>query len=189
MGLLEPKTFPLLEAVPAGARLQRPRHLPRMFDLRMKRAVLVLIVLLAAVGAFGATYVFVQFIMVKEQTTYRNVSVAEAKAMIESTPSLLILDVSTEKEYAQAHLSGAVNIPVSDLPSRIGELDVNAAILVYCRTGRRSAEACSTLAKRGFTHVYNMEGGILEWVNSGYPVVTEKVISATPQESCIHANG
>lgn len=142
----------------------------------MKRVIFVLIVSLALVGAFTATYVFLQFIMVREQTTYRNVSVAEAKVMTESSPSLLIIDVSTEKEYAQAHLSGAVNIPVSDLPNRIGELDVNAAILVYCRTGRRSAEACSFLVKEGFTHVYNMEGGILAWTNAGYPTVTEKYV-------------
>ena len=99
--------------------------------------------------------------------------------MIDSTTSLLILDVSSEEEYAQGHLKGAVNIPISDLPRRIDELDVNSPVLVYCRTGRRSAQACSALVERGFTRVYNMEGGLVAWMSSGYPVVTEKVVLAS----------
>jgi len=142
------------------------------------RAVLALLVLSVA-GAYAALYLYLQFIVVRERATCRNVSVGEAKAMIDSTTSLLILDVSSEEEYAQGHLKGAVNIPISDLPRRIDELDVNSPVLVYCRTGRRSAQACSALVERGFTRVYNMEGGLVAWMSSGYPVVTEKVVLAS----------
>ena len=77
-------------------------------------------------------------------------------------------------EYQEAHLKGTVNIQLSDLSSRMGELDRNSAILVCCRTGRRSAQACSALAERGFTKVYNMEEDVAAWIDSGYPVVTGK---------------
>jgi len=143
------------------------------------RRVILALVALSLVGVCGATYFYLQFVIVRKRTTYRNVSVAEAKAMIELTPSLLILDVSSEVEYAQGHLKGAINIPLSDLLVRIGELDANSPILVYCRTGRRSAQACSALVERGFTKVHNMEGGLLAWVDSGYPVVVEKVVLAS----------
>jgi len=143
------------------------------------RRVILALVALSVVGVCTATYFYLHFVAMRERTTYRNVSVAEAKAMIESNPSLLILDVSSEGEYAQGHMKGAINIPLSDLPGRIGEFDVNSPILVYCRTGRRSAQACSALVERGFTKVHNMEGGLLAWVDSGYPVVVEKVVLAS----------
>jgi len=135
-----------------------------------KRAVLVFTVV-SLVGFSTATYLHLRFLAVREPVVCRKVSVAEAKAMIESNPSLLIVDVSSQAEYEQAHLKGAVNIPLSDLSSRIGELDRNSAILVYCQGGGRSAHACSDLVERGFTKVYNMDGGIIAWVSSGYPVV------------------
>jgi len=137
----------------------------------VRRGLLALVVLSVA-GACAATYVYIQFIVVGELAPYRNVSVAEAKAMIDSDLSLLILDVSSVGEYAQGHLKGALNIPLSELALRMSEIDVNSPVLVYCRTGRRSAQACSALVKRGFGRVYNMEGGLLAWIDSGYPIVT-----------------
>lgn len=146
--------------------------------VNLRKATLPLIVLLAA-SVCTATYLYLQLVAVRERTTYRNISVAEAKAMMDSNPSLLILDVSSEEEYAQGHLKDAINVPLSDLLSGMGEFDTDSSILVYCRTGRRSAQACSALIERGFTKVYNMEGGVVAWMNSGYPVITEKVVLAS----------
>jgi len=150
------------------------KHLHDGPDLRTKRAILILVTLLIVAGALTTTYVYIQ-LRKEEQTACRTVSVADAKGMIESIPSLVILDVSTEAEYSERHLKGAINIPLSDLPNRMADLDSKSVVLVYCRTGRRSSEACALLAKGGFTKVYNMEGGIVAWMNSGNPVVTEKV--------------
>jgi len=146
--------------------------------IESKRAILAFTVL-SLVGIFTATYLYLRFAVVRKQVACRNVSAAEAKAMIESDPSLLILDVSSQVEYQEAHLKGAVNIQLSDLSARMGELDRNSAILVCCRTGRRSAQACSALVERGFTKVYNMEGGVAAWIDSGYPVVTGNMVSST----------
>jgi rhodanese-related sulfurtransferase len=92
--------------------------------------------------------------------------------MIQSSPNLVVLDVRTADEYAQGHLKGAINIPLSDLPVQIGEFDRNRPILVYCRTGVRSAQASTILVNSGFTQVYDMEGGLDAWINAGYPTVT-----------------
>jgi rhodanese-related sulfurtransferase len=139
-------------------------------DVNTRRLAFVLILVLAA--ALAISYTYFRFFNVGQQLTYRNISVSDAKAMMESNPSLSIVDVRTIQEFAQGHLKGAVNIPLSDLPLRSGELEKNKPILVYCHTGNRSAQASAILVKAGFTHIYNMEGGISAWTNSGYPTVT-----------------
>jgi rhodanese-related sulfurtransferase len=106
------------------------------------------------------------------QRFYSTISVSGARAMMQSSSNVLIVDVRTSGEYAQGHLKGAINIPLSDLPLRFDELAQNRPMLVYCQTGYRSAQASSFLVKAGFTQVYNMEGGIAAWINSGYPTVT-----------------
>jgi rhodanese-related sulfurtransferase len=107
-----------------------------------------------------------------QQLGYKTISVSDASAMIQSSPNLLVVDVRTPQEYAQGHLKGAINIPLSDLPLRIGGLNPNGPILVYCQTGYRSAQASTILVKASFTQVYNMDGGITAWINAGYPTVT-----------------
>jgi len=107
-----------------------------------------------------------------QQLAYKTISVSDASAMIQSSSNLLVVDVRTPQEYAQGHLKAATNIPLSDLPLRIGGLDRNRSILVYCQTGVRSAQAATMLVNAGFTQVYDMEGGLTAWINAGYPTVT-----------------
>ena len=52
-----------------------------------------------------------------------------------------LLDVRTRDEFAGGHVDGAVNIPVDELPARIGELATDRPVVAYCRSGRRSAHA------------------------------------------------
>jgi phage shock protein E len=71
----------------------------------------------------------------------------------------LILDVRTAGEYAGGHYPGATNIPVQKLAERIKELGAtNRSIVVYCRSGARSAAAEKILRKAGFTDVVNAGG-------------------------------
>ncbi len=123
------------------------------------------VVIIATISCFN-------FFCVGQQLAYKTISASDARAMIQSSPNLLVVDVRTPEEYTQGHLKGAVNIPLSDLPLRISGLDPNRPILVYCRTGHRSAQASAILVKAGFTQVYNMDGGITAWINSGYPTET-----------------
>jgi len=94
---------------------------------------------------------------------YINIDVEKAHEMLEANlEQVILLDVRTEGEYNAEYIPGAINIPLSDLESRIDELDSSKAIIVYCKTGSRSRTASETLAQRGFV-VYNMEGGITAW--------------------------
>jgi rhodanese-related sulfurtransferase len=99
---------------------------------------------------------------------YIDVDVSQAKQMIDSNPDLVILDVRTQSEYDSGHIQNATFIPVSELAGRLGELDKNKEILVYCASGGRSATASQTLVDNGFSKVYNMLGGITAWISAGY---------------------
>lgn len=94
-----------------------------------------------------------------------NMSPEEARNFISDHPrdSYQILDVRQPKEYEQGHLAGALLIPVKEITSRIGELDRDKPLLVYCHSGVRSKAASQLLLSEGFTEVYNMSGGIIAW--------------------------
>ena len=83
------------------------------------------------------------------------------------------LDVRTEKEFQEGHASGAVNIPVFFIEDGIRQpnpnfintvkkkFNLDKALVVGCRTGGRSQQACQILANTGFTKLYNIDGGFI----------------------------
>jgi hydroxyacylglutathione hydrolase len=75
----------------------------------------------------------------------------------------LLLDVRTAREYGEAHIEGAVNMPLSQLAGRIGEVPTDRAIVVYCASGYRSAIASSLLRREGLPRVANLVGGLGAW--------------------------
>ncbi len=78
----------------------------------------------------------------------------------------LLLDVRTPQENTMQAIEGSYLIPIQELGYRLEELPKDKEIVVYCRTGNRSAHACSYLAGMGY-HVKNLEGGILTWSMAG----------------------
>jgi parallel beta-helix repeat protein len=104
--------------------------------------------------------------------TYANITVAEAKAMIESDPSLVLLDVRSLGEYDSGHLRNSRLIPLGELATRLDELDKSDHILVYCRLGVRSTSASQTLSDNNFSYIYNLVGGITAWIDAGLPAFT-----------------
>ena len=79
--------------------------------------------------------------------------------------NLVVVDVRTPEEFASGHIPGAVNIPHDQLPNRLAELAgaKNKDVVVYCRSGRRSALAQETLSAQGFKSVQHLEGDMLKW--------------------------
>ncbi len=82
-----------------------------------------------------------------------------------------IVDVREPSEYVGGHVPGAVLMPMSQLPSRVNELDKGAAIYVVCATGNRSASMTDFLTNAGF-NAYSVAGGTSGWARSGRDVVT-----------------
>ncbi len=84
----------------------------------------------------------------------------------------LILDVRTPEEYAAGHVPGALNIPYDQMEARVGEIRAHQdqEVVLYCRSGRRSALAAKTLSAQGFTNLGLLEGDMPGWERAGLPV-------------------
>ena len=83
----------------------------------------------------------------------------------------LVLDVREQDEWDAGHAPGAVHIPLSDLPSRLGDLpDDTETLAVVCRSGGRSNRAAAWLTQQGFD-VANVDGGMRAWHGAGKPLV------------------
>ena len=98
------------------------------------------------------------------EAVYRKISAEEAREIMQSAGNYILLDVRTEQEYMENRIDGAVLIPDYELTARAeSELpDKNAVILIYCRSGRRSANAAQELTDMGYMNIYDF-GGILDW--------------------------
>jgi phage shock protein E len=73
----------------------------------------------------------------------------------------LIVDVRTPSEFEGGHIASAVNVPLDTLQQAAAGWDKDRAVVVYCETGSRSAEAASYLAGAGFKKVYDLTGGLV----------------------------
>lgn len=96
-----------------------------------------------------------------------------AQELIETDPGLVVLDIRTPEEVATGTLPGAIQFIDFYSPTfqaQIAELDRDTTYLVYCRSGNRTQEATRIMSDLGFSDVYQLDGGILEWVDSGLPL-------------------
>lgn len=97
------------------------------------------------------------------------VNAEASEQLIESTRDLVVLDVRTPEEVADGALPGAINIDLSspEFTRQVAELDRNVPYFVYCRSGNRSAQAVRIMQDLGFTEIYELDGGILDWTEAG----------------------
>ena len=88
-----------------------------------------------------------------------------SKKAMESDKDLIILDVREPKDFNNGHLLNAINIPIENIDKRMDELRnyKSKDIIVYCNTGRKSAEVAEKLVEHGFTDVTNIVDGVSEY--------------------------
>jgi rhodanese-related sulfurtransferase len=105
-----------------------------------------------------------QPIAAKTALTYQTIDAATAYKMMGESKNYILLDVRTQEEYDEAHIEGALLLPDTEIAAKAPDVlpNPNAAILVYCRSGRRSANSAALLASMGYTQVYDF-GGIIDW--------------------------
>lgn len=86
--------------------------------------------------------------------------------------SITVLDVRTPMEFAQGHIDRAVNIDFqgSEFEKKVLNLDKDAPIAIYCRSGNRSSQAVKVMEKLGFTNLYDMDGGVIDWAAANKPL-------------------
>lgn len=87
----------------------------------------------------------------------------------------VVLDVREESEFSEGHILNAQHIPLGKLSDKLKQLETyrQKPIIVSCRSGNRSAQACSRLRQNGFEKVYNLKGGIIAWQNASLPLTKE----------------
>lgn len=97
----------------------------------------------------------------KQTNEYQRINAEKAKEMMQDT-SVIILDVRTQEEYAQGHIPNAQLLPLDQIDQIADFAAKNDTILVYCRSGNRSAQAADYLVQLGYVNVYDF-GGIISW--------------------------
>lgn len=99
------------------------------------------------------------------------IDVAELKARMDAGASFQLLDVreAYELDICRLEAGSAVHIPLGDLAERTGELSREGEIVVFCRTGKRSAFAVEILRELGWEKAVNLRGGIMAWAEAYDP--------------------
>ena len=85
-------------------------------------------------------------------------------------PALLVVDVRAPSEYAQGHVPGAINVPHDQIAAHLAELPKDKDVVLYCRSGRRSALAAEALRASGYSRLLQLEGDMSGWLDQGRPV-------------------
>lgn len=100
----------------------------------------------------------------QERSEYVKLKPEEAKERMDSDEEIIIVDVRTPEEYAESRIGDAINIPVEDIGDEQPEAlsDLEAKIMVYCRSGVRSKKAAQKLLDLGYKNIMDI-GGIIDW--------------------------
>jgi len=122
----------------------------------MKKIVICLLIFINLIASCSRTE--------SQQAAYHKISAEAAYKMMLELKDYILLDVRTENEYKEKRIPGAILIPDYEVKKRAEkELpDKNKVILLYCRSGRRSASAARDLVGLGYANVYDF-GGIISW--------------------------
>jgi rhodanese-related sulfurtransferase len=94
---------------------------------------------------------------------------AEYQSTFVDSPHFL-LDVRTPEEFAGGYIDGAVNISLQELADRLNDVPKDQPVVLYCRSGNRSAQAADLLREAGYTQVYDL-GGVIQWEQAGFSLI------------------
>lgn len=100
------------------------------------------------------------------------INVHELKNTMENYPDLCLIDVRELTEWVEFHIPNAIHMPKDSVAATIESKipNKNQAIYLYCKAGVRSLYAAQCLTTLGYQQVYSVDGGIIEWALSGYPI-------------------
>lgn len=110
--------------------------------------------------------------MTRGMQKFRDMTAAEFARLI-GKENVLLIDVRETDEFRGEHIKGARHVALGTVASKLSEFEKHKAdqILLYCRSGNRSASAASMFVKAGFTQVAHLAGGITAWKAEKFPVV------------------
>ncbi len=102
-------------------------------------------------------------------------NVTELKTWLDNNDEIVLIDCREQNEWDEGHIGAAKFIPLSDFQAQFSNTLTNkdAKIVMQCRSGKRSLQACQILMQEGFSDLYNLEGGILAWQEAGFEVTRD----------------
>ncbi|PID45677.1 MAG: sulfurtransferase [Proteobacteria bacterium] len=102
------------------------------------------------------------------------IGATELKSRLDSGENIRLIDVRSDMEYRQGIIEGGEFMPLHTVPLRMDELSNDVTNVIYCRSGRRSAQACLFLKQQADINAINLYGGIISWSHAGFAVVKPK---------------
>ena len=104
----------------------------------------------------------------------KTMTVSQLKNEMEGENPPTLIDCRELDEWNEGHITGAILISLSRMDQNIQKLEDKKKhpLVLQCRSGKRSLKACQFLENNGFENLTNLEGGILAWIEEGYPVST-----------------
>lgn len=104
----------------------------------------------------------------------KTIDVHELKKRYDASPELCLIDVREDHEWQEMRIPRAIHIPKDTLVSVIEQQipDHSCPIYLHCRGGVRSLYAADCLMELGYHDVYSIDGGIVEWINAKYPIIS-----------------
>ena len=108
------------------------------------------------------SFVLLSLFLVACTQKFKTIATNEAIELIDN--GAIVIDVRSLDEYNTGHIRGAVNIPL-DMINTIS-YGKDESLIIYCASGKRSLEAVNTLSDMGYTFLYNLDGGLLNWGGS-----------------------
>jgi rhodanese-related sulfurtransferase len=94
------------------------------------------------------------------------IEVRDLQALIKKKAFFFLLDVRQPEEFAQGHIQGAVLMPLGSLPNSYRQMPKGVKLVVYCRSGHRSAQAVSFLRAQGYDKAVSLSGGYTAWLGA-----------------------
>lgn len=123
----------------------------------------------AALAAVSWAWLMVE--LIRSRGDESQVSPVQATLLV-NREDAIVIDVREQGEYAQGHIPNARHIPSGEFERRGKELEKlkDHPVILCCATGGRSNSCAAQLRKTGFTRIYNLRGGMMEWQKAGHPV-------------------
>lgn len=128
-------------------------------------------------------FIFSLFQLASFAQTYNNVSATDFKALIEKKNGI-IADIRTPGEFERGHIAGATlyNSQDPNIGNLLLAIPKNKPVYLYCYSGARSRQIATFLANNGYTQVYNLQRGLIDWNGMGYSLATPTTATTnTPQ--------
>ncbi len=100
----------------------------------------------------------------------KSMTVHELKEKLDQGQEIVLIDCREQDEWDAGHIATAQLIPLSQFKAQFETLDTEAEIIIQCRSGRRSLQACMFLQSEGYENLANLEGGILAWEEENFPI-------------------